>query len=258
LAKFIDLMERRFGRLVVIEAAGTSVYGNKLWACRCDCGQVKNVGSNHLVGTHPARSCGCLQKERYAALGKKQFKDLTGKRFTRLTVIETAGKAKGYTLWKCVCDCKAVTKVMSGYLLSGKTRSCGCLKRDLAATNCRTNVEQRRRCIESCTTHGYSGTPEYACHNQINQRCSNPNTKGWNNYGGAGVRVCPEWNPKEGGSFEQFITDVGPKPEPKHLYSLGRILDMGDYAPGNAFWMSRAEQGLAQRNKRALKALGAA
>jgi hypothetical protein len=51
----------RFGRLVVVERAG-SRQGNALFACRCDCGNVKVVrGADLRYGA--TRSCGCLSRE---------------------------------------------------------------------------------------------------------------------------------------------------------------------------------------------------
>lgn len=55
--------------------------------------------------------------------------DLTGKRFGKLTVIELS-HIKGQSLWKCICDCGNQKLVRSRSLISGKTKSCGCLRRD--------------------------------------------------------------------------------------------------------------------------------
>jgi hypothetical protein len=75
-------------------------------------------------------------------------------------------------------------------------------------------------------------------------RCSNPKQKLWHCYGGRGVRVCKRW-----ARFENFLADMGPRPDGT---TLGRVLDMGNYTVGNTFWMTREEQLLAARNKRAL------
>lgn len=48
------------------------------------------------------------------------------------------------------------------------------------------------------------------------QRCTNPNYPDWRNYGGRGVTLCDRWNPKVGGSYENFIADMGYRPSPKH------------------------------------------
>lgn len=62
----LDLIGQRFGKLVVVEYAGTKTYanGNKfsLWLCKCDCGGTKiAIGANLKRGT--VTSCGCAVKE---------------------------------------------------------------------------------------------------------------------------------------------------------------------------------------------------
>ena len=55
--------------------------------------------------------------------------DLTGKRFGRLTVVGRADPPtkKAQKFWHCVCDCGNTKDVVSHNLISGCTRSCGCL-----------------------------------------------------------------------------------------------------------------------------------
>ncbi|MCK4815863.1 hypothetical protein KA005_08835, partial [bacterium] len=61
-----------------------------------------------------------------------KYIDVTGQRFGRLTVKYRVKNNKwGAARWLCDCDCGNTTIVMMSYLLSGATRSCGCLKRDL-------------------------------------------------------------------------------------------------------------------------------
>ena len=90
---------------------------------------------------------------------------------------------------------------------------------------------------------GYK-SPEYMSWDGMIQRCTNMNAQNFARYGGAGVAVCNRWL-----SFKNFLADMGERPEGT---TLGRILDMGDYEPGNAFWMTDFDQRLAQKNKRAL------
>ena len=65
-----------------------------------------------------------------------KFKDLTGQKFGRLTVIEkTTERKNGKIVWKCLCDCGSGKEVYvtSGGLNSGNTQSCGCLQKEMAA-----------------------------------------------------------------------------------------------------------------------------
>lgn len=59
------------------------------------------------------------------------LKDLTGKTFGRLTVIERAGSgAGGQAMWLCQCSCNKQTVVRGQHLRNGNTKSCGCLHTD--------------------------------------------------------------------------------------------------------------------------------
>lgn len=63
-----------------------------------------------------------------------ELKDLTGKRFGKLTVIDRAPskitpKGQHKTMWNCVCDCGNASVVGTTNLLSGHTKSCGCLQK---------------------------------------------------------------------------------------------------------------------------------
>jgi hypothetical protein len=77
--------------------------------------------------------------------------DKTGKVFDRLTVIKFShidSHRKSHWLCKCLCGKE---KIVSGFCLtSGKTKSCGCLRRETTAALGR-----------SSTTHGLSKTKEY-------------------------------------------------------------------------------------------------
>lgn len=69
---------------------------------------------------------------------KTRLIDLTGKRFGRLVVLERTGTYKGVDgsggspIWKCQCDCGAITEVIGRNLRNGVTNSCGCIRRDRA------------------------------------------------------------------------------------------------------------------------------
>lgn len=161
-----------------------------------------------------------------------RFKDLEGQTFGRLTAKSVAGKNKqGFYLWECHCECGSTAIVQSSTLIGGKSRSCGCLARELTA--------------ERFTKHGHtrqrSESPEYRIWKGMIARCENPNRRDYPHYGGRGVNVCGRWRE----SFDAFLADMGPRPSRQH--SIERIDNKGDYEPGNCCWETRKQQ---QRNKR--------
>lgn len=71
----------------------------------------------------------------------------------------------------------------------------------------------------------------------MKKRCANPSHKSFKDYGGRGIKVCPEWVD----SFEAFFAHVGRRPSSEH--SIDRYPDNdGHYEPGNVRWATREEQ----------------
>lgn len=115
-----DLSGQQFGRLRCIEPTDQrSSCGDVIWRCVCECGKICTASSGQLVSGNK-KSCGCL--------AYPPRKELVGKEFGQLTVVEYAGKRGGMHRWKCRCSCGTETTVGQTLLESGKTRSCGCLK----------------------------------------------------------------------------------------------------------------------------------
>lgn len=63
------------------------------------------------------------------------MKNLVGKRFGRLTVIEFSHKevnpSRTTNYWKCKCTCGNTAIVNTSNLCTGNTKSCGCYKKEL-------------------------------------------------------------------------------------------------------------------------------
>lgn len=168
------------------------------------------------------------------------FKDLKGRRFGRLLVMEYAGPRRNKrgrsvgSYWKCVCDCGTHRTVESATMLRGNATSCGCWHREATARSSR--------------KHGGSRTAEYRHYRSMVSRCLflSPSNPGWKNYKGRGITVCDRWlrGEDEMTGFECFLADMGQRPSGM---DIDRIDPDGNYEPLNCRWVSRSDN---LKNKR--------
>lgn len=152
---------------------------------------------------------------------------LVGQRFGFLVVLRRDGAtgrrpngSGSLAKWLCRCDCGEKITARGDKLRAGKKLACGI------------NGHKHRALISDVTV------VERRIFNAMIQRCYNKrNAQSYKNYGAKGVRVAPIWK----GSFEKFLSDMGPRPSPDH--SLDRYPDQkGNYEPGNVRWATRREQ----------------
>ena len=114
-----------FGRLTVRERTVQS--GTMCWVCACSCGNEK-IATTRYLKSSPEPSCGCAEREAAAA---RRFIDLSGRRFGKLVAVEHVGfDASRKSKWRCLCDCGSVHIARGNSLVSGRTISCGCARRE--------------------------------------------------------------------------------------------------------------------------------
>jgi hypothetical protein len=160
----------------------------------------------------------------------RKTKDRIGLRYGRLAVVERF-EVKGLGVgWKCRCDCGKEIYASGYNLESGNTQSCGCLA------------------LEARTKHGLTHSRVYTIWKGMHQRCNNPRSGAYSDYGGRGIRVCKEWH-----RFENFLADMG---HPPPRLTLERKDNDGHYEPGNCTWATYSDQLSNRRNNHLLGAFG--
>jgi hypothetical protein len=128
----VDITGKRFGKLTA-KYSEPGRGGNTKWICECDCGRQKKVELGHLK-SGATKSCGQCSRIKY---------DLSGQKFGRLTVLKLSPKrnASRNAYWLCKCSCGNFTEVDSYQLRHGGIKSCGCLKREAAAKQIKSNPQ---------------------------------------------------------------------------------------------------------------------
>ena len=165
---------------------------------------------------------------------------MIGRKFGRLTVVSEFvrfQRGRNRRFCRCECECGTVVDVRQEHLGSRNTRSCGCLQQ-----------ETRKA---SLTTHGMSDLAEFNIWMGMRDRCLNPRSPAYANYGGRGITICERWLH----SFPAFLADIGSRPSPTH--TLERVENSLGYSPENCRWATRAEQALNTRRNVILSFNGA-
>lgn len=163
--------------------------------------------------------------------------DLTGQRFGRLTVIGFAEIRNQKSYWKCKCDCENIKIINSYSLKSGKTKSCGCLRKETTKKRGKRNIK-----------HNKTNTRLYRIWTGMKSRCYYNKNIEYKNYGGRGITICDEWLD----NFMNFYNWAINNGYDDKL-TIDRMNNNGDYEPQNCRWVNMKKQENNRHNNRIIK-----
>ena len=164
------------------------------------------------------------------------FDELVGQKFSRLEVIrhlKPHEREHKNRQWLCRCDCGNLVQVNGSKLKTGHTRSCGCLCVEFART------------INHKYKHSYKKL--YSVYKAMLDRCYNPKSREYHNYGGRGITVYEDWK-NDYDAFAEWALSTGYDLNAKHGdCTLDREDVDKSYTPDNCRWVTNQVQ---QNNRR--------
>ncbi len=203
------MIGKKFGKWTVLNERLERKYGLVIFEVVCECGNNRDIAGTVLRSGKTNQCRECYQTVVPDAVGKR-----FGDRYVIGKIRKKSGMRNNVLFYQTLCDRDHVAYVLP--------------------------KELKRISIGSCIKCKYPDIviepnhPLRTTWDNMRQRCDNPHSPNYANYGGRGINYDPLWK-----SFAVFLEDVGDRPEGM---TLDRIDNNLGYFLGNVRWATMLEQ----------------
>lgn len=157
-----------------------------------------------------------------------KIKDISGKKFGMVTVLDDYVINNKRIYWYCKCDCGKIFLRRSDIVSRGDLKSCGCYR------NYNNKVISMKHGDGSRNSKYHR---LYVCWQSMKERCYNSNNIQFKDWGGRGIKVCDQWR-EDYTTFKEWALNNGYQDD----LTLDRKNVNKSYSPENCRWITKIEQ----------------
>jgi len=143
--KYEVVLGNEYGRLTIIKEEERDDRRRRQVSAQCSCDGNIRLYNWLCVARGDTKSCGCYNQEKRSERAKARAKNVIGKKYNRMTILEETEKQNGMRYVIAECECGKIKKCQLSHIRSGNIKSCGCWSIEELKSRDRTEQANKRR-----------------------------------------------------------------------------------------------------------------